>query len=504
MQTLAHILRERREEIVRAWVGGVSRDIVRYRTMEPERLADSVRTHFEGILAYLERGDRDPIRCFAERTAREWVSEQVPIEGTLRSFRQGASVVAAAVAALPEEDRQAALALIDEAFHSSVVEYGEAYAEARFRTTPPDQDAWMVQWRTLLEGSADAILFLDHAGTIRSWNQGAVDLLGYRQEEIVGKPFTVLLPDELRETGELERLERATAAGAIRGYETGRVDRHGARIPVELSRHVVFDRRGRRIGVTEIMRDLRERQEREASRLQAERLAVIGAMSARLAHEIRNPLSAAVLNLEMLREEVDEGRSQNSSELLEALEREVRRVERVLDDYLRFARMPAPRKSRVELRSLVEDLVLFLGADANVRQVALVEERGSRAAEVEGDPEQLRQMLLNLVRNAVEAVPPGGRVGLRVLEGGRKQADPADPLAPDLAVAIVEIEDNGPGIPTDVRERMFQPFYSTKPLGTGLGLPLAQQVAAEHGGTITCESRVGEGTRFRVTLPAAP
>ncbi len=485
--TLAALLEEQRETIVRSWARGVIRDVARYRSSDPVQVRANVRELLDAVTACLRGDGADRIRQVAARLAREGVEEDIPIQATLEALRRGAALLREAAESLAGEDRRRAVAAVEEAFHRCVMEYGEAYAASRFESIRADRDAWMERWRTLVEGSPDAILFLDHEGTIRSWNAGATALFGYREGEILGKPFTVLLPDELREAGELARLEKATASGAAHGYETVRTDRHGHRIPVELSRHVVYDGRGRRIGVTEIMRDLRARWEREASRLQAERLAVIGAMSARLAHEIRNPLGATVLNLEMLREEISSGDPAGADELLEALERELRRVERVLEDYLRFARMPSPRKTRCDLRALIEDLVLFLGGEATARGIELVDRSGNGSAVVVGDAEQLRQAFLNLVRNAIEAVETGGRVELDVrAEEGR---------------VVVEIRDDGCGIPDEVRERMFEPFFSRKPQGTGLGLPLAQQVVMEHGGRIECDSRVGEGTRFTVSLP---
>jgi two-component system, NtrC family, sensor kinase len=237
-----------------------------------------------------------------------------------------------------------------------------------------------------------------------------------------------------------------------------------------------------------------ERQRREL--LRAERLATVGRISAQITHEIRNPLNAIGLNAELLAEELEQaaGRTHpaglaEARHLVAAIGAEVDRLHAVTEEYLRFARLPKPVFGREELNEILAGLVDFLRGELARAQVRVELELAAGLPPVRADEGQLRAAFLNLLRNSREAMAGGGRVTVRTraVEGGVE----------------AEVEDTGAGIPAERLPRIFEPFYSTKERGTGLGLAFAQQVVQEHGGSIRCDSRVGQGTRFTVRLPAA-
>jgi signal transduction histidine kinase len=222
-----------------------------------------------------------------------------------------------------------------------------------------------------------------------------------------------------------------------------------------------------------------------------ERLAAIGKMAAHVTHEIRNPLSSIGLNIEMLEEELaGAGVSGESKNLLAAITREVQRLELLSEEYLRVARLPQPRMEADDVAATVQSIVAFARPEMERAGLELTLDAEADLPPALFDESQLRQALLNVLRNAREAMTDGGRIDVSVRADGMS--------------VVVRIDDRGSGIPEDVRSRIFDPFFSTKGEGTGLGLAITRQIVEAHGGTITCEPREGGGTSFRVLLPIAP
>jgi signal transduction histidine kinase len=223
----------------------------------------------------------------------------------------------------------------------------------------------------------------------------------------------------------------------------------------------------------------------------AERLAAVGRISAQITHEIRNPLNAIGLNAELLAEELAQSRSAppEAVTLVAAISREVDRLNGVAEEYLRFARPPRLSPGRHDLNEILASLLDFLAPELQAAGVEVVRALAPGPLPVRGDEGQLRAVFLNLLRNSREAMPGGGRITVRTARrGGTIEAGVAD---------------TGGGIPPGDLTRVFEPFYSTKERGTGLGLAFAQQVVSEHGGEIGCDSAVGRGTTFTLRLPAA-
>jgi signal transduction histidine kinase len=225
----------------------------------------------------------------------------------------------------------------------------------------------------------------------------------------------------------------------------------------------------------------------QTRRLSNERFAAIGKMAAHVTHEIRNPLNSISLNLELLEDE--EAPEDDKRELLRAVRREVERLEGLSEEYLRLARLPSPRKEAGDVEALVRRVVEFEKRDL-VRTDVTVDIRTSGVIpQVAFDEGQLRQALVNLLRNAREAMPSGGAVEVTL-----------ETRALDVSL---EVADRGGGIPADIQPRVFDPFFSTKGEGTGLGLSITKQIVESHDGTITYRSRPGGGSIFAITLPLA-
>ncbi len=241
---------------------------------------------------------------------------------------------------------------------------------------------------------------------------------------------------------------------------------------------------------------LREKQE---ALLRAEKLAAVGRVSAQVAHEVRNPLSSIGLNVELLEDAVarakfdDEADGAESRDILRSITREVDRLTEITEDYLRMARLPEPSLSEESVNDLVTDVLDFARLELEQAGVEVVRRLGDGLPQTQLDEAQLRQVLLNLIRNSREAMPEGGtlQVSTRQSSGNRSGGE-----------LEIELSDSGRGMSPEVQARIFEPFFTTKAGGSGLGLAISQQILALHGGALRCRSGP-TGTTFTLVLPVS-
>lgn len=244
------------------------------------------------------------------------------------------------------------------------------------------------------------------------------------------------------------------------------------------------------VGKSSILRDISDRKRLQERVFQAERLATIGRMAARVAHEVRNPLSSITLNVDLLADELRSYGTVDTSEaeaLLESIDAELERLNQVVRDYLSFSRPPDFRFEPRDLVRVAEDLLAFLDEEMTKRGIRLELSSDGKIPPVSLDVRRIREALLNLYKNSLEAMPEGGVITTTIEGQGGE--------------VVIRIRDAGVGIPQEQLDTIFEPFMSTKEGGTGLGLSVAREIVAEHQGTITCESRPGEGAAFEIRLP---
>jgi PAS domain S-box-containing protein len=334
------------------------------------------------------------------------------------------------------------------------------------------------------------IIGLDANAVIRLWNREAERVTELGREEVIGAPFVdVLVPEALREEhgsaiiaavqgrGTVEVLESAirTRAGKVR-----EVRWQLAYSPSDLDDEVV---------VFAIGQDTTDQNALAARLRQNEKLAAVGTLAAGLAHEIRNPLNGAYLHVTFLERGLKRAGIKDADTLdaVKVVGEEIKRLGTLVTEFLDFARPRPLAKKQVSVRELCERAAQLAAAEATEGRVALKTDLPSADLKLDLDPARMEQVLLNLLRNAVEAVASagGGNVTLRARRQPRFE--------------IIEVEDDGPGL-SDPEAPIFDPFFSTKPQGTGLGLAIAHRVITDHDGTIDVSSQTGK-TIFRITLP---
>jgi PAS domain S-box-containing protein len=341
----------------------------------------------------------------------------------------------------------------------------------------------------IVEYSCDAIYSCRPDGIITSWNRAAEILYGYSEEEAVGLPVARLAPLERRD--EVQRNLLLLKQGAhIASYRTERMRKDGTLCPVLLSVSPLRDAKGEIVGTSAIARDISpERQSEEAIR-RSEKLATAGRIAASVAHEINNPLEA-VLNLLYLARH-DPG---HSAKYLTMAEHEVIRVAQIAQQTLGFVR-DASSPTVLEPAVIMDEILQLYSRKLDDRGVRVMRRYGNRL-QIEGYSGELRQLLSNLVVNAVDAMPENGVLQVRVA--------PSHKWSESKQGVRMTVADNGSGIlPSDLAH-IFEPFYTTKKdSGTGLGLWVSRGIIEKHGGSIRVRSRSSgpkTGTVFFIFLP---
>ncbi|HMB96140.1 MAG TPA: ATP-binding protein [Tepidisphaeraceae bacterium] len=222
---------------------------------------------------------------------------------------------------------------------------------------------------------------------------------------------------------------------------------------------------------------------------QAERLAELGTLTGGLAHEIKNPLSTVQLNLQLLQEDLSPSDPAYARIVnrLSTVRNETSRLREILDDFLRYAGRLELERKPVDLNALLEEIVDFYAPQAHLQHVQLRLKKSPQPLIAQIDPKLIKQAILNLMINSMQAMQNGGELILTL------SATPAD--------AIIDVIDTGGGIPPEAVQRIFQVYYSTKKGGTGLGLPMAKRIVNEHGGDLSVKSEIGKGSDFTLRLP---
>lgn len=327
-----------------------------------------------------------------------------------------------------------------------------------------------------------AVVVTDRQGVVTSTNRAAETEWGLGG--VLGRPLSDLeLGATLaKELGDLRELLGASSARTAEAVGVGPRLADVVAAPLESEAGVT-------LGLVVALEDVTEAVRTKEALLRSERLAAIGRMSAHVTHELRNPLSSISLNAELLGELFDGEDGGEARELCQAIGREADRLTALTEEYLRFARLPRPEPEPTRPEQLLRPLAAFMGRDCEAASVALELALEEGLPPIELDPDQLRQALINLLKNGKEAMPSGGRLVL----GARRSEDGGVTLF---------VADEGAGIPPDHLEHIFDPFYSTKLTGTGLGLALTQQIVHEHGASLQVTSNLGQGTEFSVRFPA--
>ncbi len=348
--------------------------------------------------------------------------------------------------------------------------------------------------RNILESIPTGVVTVDRRGRITSANASAERLLGLGRRGVLWRPYR----DVLRAQPELAEILRAALEDRVFTHEVElecAAGQAGRPVAIRVTSSELQDLRGESVGVVLLLRDCSEVVQLERQLRQADKMAALGTLSAGLAHEIKNPLSALELNLHLLAEELDE-REQPRADVrryLGILKAEIKRLQTVVETVVRISRPAALNLAPVNLNDLLSHVVALVDHEARQRKVQIQTDLDPTLPPVPGDDTQLSQVFLNLLLNGLQAMPDGG---VLIVSTGARRDPPA--------TVSVRVSDTGHGIAPGHLGRLFDPYFTTREGGTGLGLAIAYRIVRDHGGAIEVASTPGAGTTMTVRLPLVP
>ena len=346
------------------------------------------------------------------------------------------------------------------------------------------------QYQSIAENVNDLIYRYTPDCIITYVSPSVTKILGYTPEELIYTSYLELLSDHSMNHICEEIHEKQMRGKEVEPFVHEVVKKDGSKVQLETHETLLKSDTGETLGVQGVARDITDRKRLEQQLLHSEKLAVIGQMAAHIAHEIRNPLSTINLNLSLLADEIEAYPKidiQESKALLDSIQSELEWMMQILDDYLRYSRLPEINLHLEDLNEVISNLCDFLESEIEKANVQLHLDLDGDLPEANIDSGNLRLVGINLVRNALEAMPQGGLLRISTKHTPEQ--------------IELQISDTGTGMNDEQLESAFQPFYSTKSGGTGLGLPYAQEIVHAHGGYIRCESQLNQGTTFTVVIP---
>ncbi len=362
----------------------------------------------------------------------------------------------------------------------------QAHSDTRLRAATQSLANLRAFHERIVESIRSGLITTDLQGRIFTFNAAAEEITGYKELDVRGQDASIIfgdLSDHIRSSMQVEGA-RSTAPR----LEADCLTSEGMRLRLGFSISPLFSETGETTGTIITFQDLTHIRALEETSRRQDQLAAIGRMAASIAHEIRNPLAAMRGSIQMLRHEMTHESSQ--VELMEIILRESDRLNRIITDFLSYARPRVVSRSRVDMGNLLTQTFKLIKYSPEVDERQVVETDIIEApCEADADPEQLQQVFWNLARNALQAMPQGGTLRATLTKNSNNRLR-------------ITFSDTGRGMTATQVEHLFEPFSSTTG-GTGLGLSIVYQIIRDHGGTINVSSREGQGTRITIELPAA-
>jgi len=348
----------------------------------------------------------------------------------------------------------------------------------------------------VLDNLDRAVIAIDQQGHVTLFNPTAQSYTGLSEKQSIGRHFEHLFSGQ---TGIINLIcQTLTEGRSISDDENIFLQSTSApTIPVSITVSPIFGSGREQEGAVMIIRDLSRVRELEEALRHADRLSMLGTLAAGLAHEIKNPLGGIRGAAQLLEMELDE--NSGLSEYTSVMIKEVERVNAIIEELMDLSHPRPPTKDDVNLAQMLGDIVLLQQEAHREQNVRFILDLDPSIPPISGDEALLTRLFLNLIKNAAEAVPLNGKIKISCkIESNFHVHNPGKKPVPWI---VVQITDNGPGISAKDKERIFTPFYTTKPTGSGLGLATCQKIVGSHQGFISVKSKLDEGTTFRVSLP---
>lgn len=343
---------------------------------------------------------------------------------------------------------------------------------------------------SVVESANDIVVSMDPNGTITTWNTAGEKITGFGLLELVGNHLSALCSTDNAE--DVRRVLNDTIRREkVRHLEVEIIDKKGKVIPVAWNFSSMRDEKERVVGLVGIGRDLTETKQLQAQLFQSDKLASLGVLAGGIAHEIRNPLGVSSAAAQLFLERPDD--PQLLEECAQKIHSGIQRASEIIERLLQFARPTTRRSEPTNINQILEEALDLTSKQLVHQHISVQKEFHGAVPLINADGKLLKQVFLNIILNASNAMSGGGRLWIKTSVEKKQQPHQIE----------ITFKDSGPGIPKEDMDKVFDPFFTTMPVGegTGLGLSICYGIIKEHGGTIRVESNLGRGSVFIITLP---
>ncbi len=353
---------------------------------------------------------------------------------------------------------------------------------------------------TIIDTMADSLVVFSLEGNILMVNRVTGEFLGYKQEELIGRPVNILFAEKDLFSG--EGLKALTTKGRIYNYELNYLTKNNDRIPVSLNAGAIIDRDGAVLGIAGIARDIRETKKLQSQLIQSAKMSAVGQLGAGIAHELNNPLGGILGYAQFMLEKIkqpdfgpEEFRSCKG--YIESIEKESSRSKNIISSLLRFSRKSMINQPELmDISLALEDTLAIIGHQMEVSNIKITTSLQPGLSKIMGVVNLIQQVFANIILNAQQAMPTGGELKITA-------QNIMDEKTKVTSMVKIEFTDTGCGISEENLSHIFEPFFSTKAKekSVGLGLAICYQIIQDHKGKIEVKSQVGKGSTFTITLP---
>lgn len=504
---LAKIIHNMHDLLILTWVNRLQKEVADYQKREKKELQYTVGAHLKCVLEILKTDDYSKLNEFIIWIAK-WRSDMnFDLSSVQKAFLIGKEVVCESIKPVYSDDLESYLNACKEIellFLKSLYSFSDLYERIRKEIVAKrtrelaEAEQAVIYCRQLEQEKQKLEVILSAIGAGLSLIDSDLKVLWYNEFLTKEIHFPKNRNNETCFQVYWNRNEPCEDCPARRSFESGRIEQavRKKKMPdgqfkyFQIDTIPVRNENGQTYQVLELIRDVTEGKKLEEEFLKTERLASLGKMAAKVAHEIRNPLSSISLNTELLEDEIKSFKKVSTEEaenLLTSIMSEIDRLVSFTEEYLQFYRLPQLKFEKTCINQLILDLLEFLSHELVTNKISIRSQLDMSLPEINMDDKQIRQVLINMLRNSIEAMPQGGHIDITT----HRSEDRLE----------LQISDTGCGISKEQTSEIFDFFVSNKSGGTGLGLPLAQQIIQGHGGTITCKSELNQGTTFTIMLP---
>ncbi|WP_042231255.1 ATP-binding protein [Kurthia senegalensis] len=332
------------------------------------------------------------------------------------------------------------------------------------------------------ENAKDSIAVFDKNNRVVAVNPAFTQLYGWTSEESIGKSIP-MVPPEAYEMAQ-KRIQGMLSGQSYDLLQTKDMRKDGTIFDAEVTLSPILDTHGQVIATSVITRDVSYRKEADQLRLQSEKLQTAGEIAAGVAHEVRNPLSVISGFIQVMNEDPHSPYTFYTN----LIEKEIDRIQLIVNEFLVLSRPHTEEPKVFKIDTILQDILVFFSHELEIKNIILTTNWLEENICIKGDPNQLKQVLINIIKNAIDAIEAEGNIDITFQKEDDRHIG-------------IHIADDGLGMKQETVNRIFQPFYTTKEKGTGLGMMICEKIITEHKGKIEIDSTYGQGTIFSITLP---